>query len=94
MDHNTRILFTSVDLGDLPSDIMEIGQRIADKHQISIVKLFGKRRDKVSAKARQEAYSEIYALGGYSTTAIGKIFNRDHSTIVYGIKRYKQKCGL
>lgn len=94
MDNHTRILCTSVDLDLLPDDVREIGFRIADKHQIPITKLLGKRRDKISASARQEAYAEIYALGGYSTTAIGKIFNRDHSTIVYGIKRHRQKCGL
>lgn len=94
MDHNTRILFTDLDLDSFPDDVLEVLLRVAAKHQTSITKLLGHRRDKVSARARQEAYSEIYKLGGYSTTAIGKIFNRDHSTIVYGIKRHRQKCGL
>lgn len=94
MDNHTRILCTGLDLGDLPSEILEIGKRIAEKHQIPIIKLFGKRRDRMSAAARQEAYSEIYKLGGYSTTAIGKIFHRDHSTVVYGIKTHRKKCGL
>lgn len=94
MGANYWVLRTDLDLRFLPPEILSVVERVAAQHGIEWRKLFGKRRTKRIAAARQQVYSELHATGKFSTTRIGNIFGRDHSTVVYGIKTHRKKCGL
>ena len=48
------------------------------------------KRPKVCA-ARQAAMHRLYALGWLSTSQVGRFLNRDHSTVVYGLKAHKAR---
>ena len=39
---------------------------------------------------KRVAIAHLLRIEGYSTTKIGKLFNRDHSTIVHYSKRYEE----
>lgn len=39
---------------------------------------------------KRVAISNLLRIEGYSTTEIGKLFNRDHSTVVHYSKRYQE----
>ena len=64
---------------------------VARKYNIAISDMF--RSDKGSlyiAHARQEAYCEAQKTGA-SLTLIGMAFNRHHTTILEGIRKYKER---
>jgi chromosomal replication initiation ATPase DnaA len=91
MDHNNGVLPPGLDLRFLPREIVDVVRAIADKHSIEWTKIFGRRRTKTIVIARQEAYSELYKLGKYSSTDLGKFFARHHATILHGIKNHRRK---
>ena len=54
--------------------------------------LRGPSRLKNDCHARQDAWLEIYHEG-YSMPRIGRFFNRDHTTVLHGIKAAKARAG-
>jgi chromosomal replication initiation ATPase DnaA len=63
---------------------------IADRHGVQKQLLTSDLRNEHLVRARQEAYSELYSLG-FSSSHIGRILNRDHSTVLHGIKRHTER---
>ena len=55
-------------------------------HGITLDDLRGPSRKQPLAAIRQDCMAEIYHSTSMSTTQIGKILNRDHTTICHGIK--------
>ena len=72
-------------------DVVKSGQiiaEIADEHGIRFVDLTGPRRFKALIGPRFTAYFELYQAG-YSLKQIGGYFrDRDHTTILHGIRRH------
>ena len=66
----------------------EIIEHIARKHDIAIKDIKGTSRERRFAWPRQEAYYEVARLTPMSETHIGKIFNRDASSIWWGIRAH------
>ena len=67
----------------------QIIAEIADEHGIRFVDLTGPRRFKALIGPRFTAYFELYQAG-YSLKQIGGYFrDRDHTTILHGIRRYE-----
>lgn len=62
---------------------------IAFKHGLSREDLFGRDRREKASKARQEAFYRL-RYKGWSFPRIGKLFGRDHSTIVHGFERHQK----
>lgn len=65
----------------------EILRSVAHKHGLSVQDLKGVSRKCHIKKARWEAMFEIRHNTDMTFQNIGKIFNRDHSTIMYAVKK-------
>jgi len=61
-------------------------QNIADDHGVTVEDIFGKRRHAPIARARQEAFTALRWYG-FSYPQIGRIFGRDHSTVIHGVRK-------
>lgn len=69
-----------------------IRMEVCQKHGISLVDLIGQRRDRLSAKARHEAFYRMRHETTMSLPAIGRrMGGRDHTTVMNGIKRHEMR---
>ncbi len=62
---------------------------VAARHRVDPELLTGPKRTKELTLARREAWATIHGTGRFSTPQIGRFFNRDHSTIVCGLAKYR-----
>ena len=60
--------------------------RAADLYGVDAAVIFSRERTKYIAKARHEAMHQLSELG-LSSVEIGKFLNRDHSTVLYALKK-------
>lgn len=65
-------------------NLADIGE-IAYKYGLTVDDMIGKRKHKMLMNARRECVAMLRAKG-LSTPQIGKIMNRDHSTIVHSLQ--------
>lgn len=65
-------------------NLAAIGE-IAESYGFTVDDMIGKRKHKMLMKARRECVAMLRAKG-LSTPQIGKIMNRDHSTIVHSLQ--------
>lgn len=73
------------------ADVVQIVlNEIAERHGVARELLTSDLRSEHLVRARQEAYYELYALG-FSSSHVGRILNRDHSTVLHGIKCHKYR---
>ncbi|NYT52677.1 MAG: chromosomal replication initiator protein DnaA [Candidatus Vesicomyosocius endoextente] len=73
-------------------DINDIQKEIIKHYNLTISDLNSKSRKQHTVLARQMAMFICYKLTSLSLTKIGKHFgNRDHSTVLYAIKKIKEK---
>ena len=67
----------------------KIIKEVAEKHKVSAGEIKGPRRNRYILAARFEAILRIHReLPHLSLPQIGRIFNRDHTTILYVIRKY------
>lgn len=71
----------------------EIAAQVAAERRISISELKGVRRDAGLAHARQEAMWRMYQQGRWSLPQIGRFLNRDHTTVIHGIRVHERRIG-
>jgi chromosomal replication initiator protein len=73
----------------------EIAAEVAAIHGYTLAALCGDSRQKPLVHARQEAMQRCYRETGHSTTAVGRFFNRDHTTVVHAVQKIEkmQKLG-
>lgn len=64
---------------------------VADKHGVTPEAIQGRSCAREVSNARQEAMHRLYDLGWLSTPHIGRFLNRDHSTVVYGLKAHEAR---
>lgn len=64
---------------------------IAEQYGFKVTALLGWRRPKALARARQELYWRAYDETGFSMPQIGRALNRDHTTILYGIRQHEKR---
>lgn len=64
----------------------EIIDRIAKLHDVEPVEVLGPSRLPELCEARRAIMRELRARG-WSTPRIGRLLNRDHSTVVHGLRR-------
>lgn len=72
-------------------NLAEIGE-IAYKYGFTVEDMLGTRRFKKMVAVRRECIGMLRAKG-YSTTEIGRIMNRDHSTIVTSLQTLAAENG-
>lgn len=61
--------------------------------KVSVSELLGPNRKRAAAWPRQQIMAELYATGRYSLPAIGRLFNRDHTTVLAAVRRHAERTG-
>lgn len=62
--------------------------RAAANHGVEPSLISSDARTRKVCQARWEVWASLHAMG-YSTPRIGRLFNRDHSTVVHGLARHR-----
>jgi len=86
----------------LNKKVKQIIRHCADKHGVTPEDILGRRRVKPVAHARHEAMFLVRKVlrrravdpNAYGLERIGKMFNRDHSTVHYAIQAHKDREGV
>lgn len=92
MTQNTALSYADA-LGSTPIQaqptIDDIARAVAARHHLTLWQLCGVARAQRYSMPRDEAFWLAYQTGRYSSTQIGRYFgNRDHTTVLYGIRRH------
>lgn len=69
----------------------QIARRTAERHGVSLDDMMGLSRRPRIAQARQEAMHEIRQATTFSLPQIGRFFNRDHTTVIHGVRAHEQR---
>lgn len=70
-------------------------EAVARCHGLDYEDLVGMRRSRAYAWPRQEAMYEVYRRCPHlSYPAIGKLFGRDHTTVLYGVREHCLRNGI
>ena len=80
--------------GFSPDQLKQIACEVADRNGISYAQMVGLQRSRLIAWARQEAYWECSRRTGASLPQIGRVFSRDHSSVLYGIREHEKRAGI
>lgn len=65
-----------------------IVESVGARHGVSVEAIMSEHRGRGVVRARHEAWAEVYAYRPHwSYPEMGRRFNRDHTTIMYGIKK-------
>lgn len=73
------------------SKVEMILDMVADRESVPKHLLCSDRRNQDIANARYIAFYLIYTLTNYSLPAIGRMFNKDHTTILHGVRIISKK---
>jgi hypothetical protein len=68
-----------------------IAREVAAKHHVSRMDMESPRRDKEVVAARQEVFYRLKNETLMSLPAIGRKFKRDHTTVIYGIRKHGER---
>jgi chromosomal replication initiation ATPase DnaA len=68
-----------------------IVQEVADKYRLTVTALKSPARYRVLAWPRQEAMARMYSETSASLPRIGRFFDRDHTTVLHGIRAYNER---
>lgn len=80
-------------LDKVPSPIEKIIRETCEKYRLTVSELVSDRQSRSVSWPRQEAFY-LASKAGMTLIAIGKAFDRDHTTVLSGIKRYQERMGL
>jgi chromosomal replication initiation ATPase DnaA len=67
-------------------------EAICQQHEVALDEVLGRRRTRRIVAARHNVMVALRARG-WSTTRIGQILCRDHSTVVHALKKDKLNAG-
>ena len=68
-------------------------EQVSNETMIPVRDLLGKKRDHPTAHARQLCFYRIRHECNYSLPAIGRLFDRDHTTVMHGICQEEKRQG-
>ena len=91
------VLNVATDQDDIPDALKWkfILAEVAQKHNVSVRDLCGPYRWRHYINARFEAFYRLRTETSMSLPQIGRhVGNRDHTTVINGIKKYKQRMGI
>lgn len=63
------------------------------KHGVIWSEMVTDRREKVLTLARQEMYT-VLRKSGWTYTKIARLFNRDHTSVLWGVRRWEERNGV
>ena len=69
----------------------DITAEVAARHGLTAADIRGPARTKCIVAARHEAMAACRAEGIWSYPRIGMFFNRDHTTVLYAVRRLSQR---
>lgn len=69
----------------------EITQEVIDAYRLSWDEILGRSQERRVAWPRQEAWSVIWAQGRLSLPEIGRRFDRDHTTVLHGVRQHAKR---
>ena len=69
-------------------DLLEEARKVARAHHVTLAEMLGNSRSAGHCNARFELWAVLSGTLGWSTVTIGKLFGRDHTTVIAGIRRY------
>jgi chromosomal replication initiator protein len=72
-------------------ELMEIAERTAAAHGVTVQDLKSQSRERRIAWPRQEAMAWAYETCRFSLTRIGAFYNRDHTTVLHGIRAAEKR---
>lgn len=75
-----------------PARVKHIIQTVALEYQVSVSEIVGKRRTGHIVSARHEAIRRVARETGWSLPRIGKVFNRDYTTVLHALDPAKRKA--
>ena len=82
-------------IGFFPRETMHnIIERVADEYGLDYQDMIGRDQSMRVAPARQDAMHECWRTRRWSLPQIGRAFNRDHTTVLYGVRAHKRRVGL
>lgn len=71
--------------------ITRIKSECAEKHGVTVAKIDGPRRSEKIVHARQEAMWRAKNETNLSFPSLGKLFDRDHTTVMWGIRQHEAR---
>lgn len=69
-------------------------REVADEHGIGIARLMGRERVRPISRARQQAMLRLAEELDMSVAEIARLFDRDHTTVIYALKRARWRREL
>tara|TARA_R100000900_G_scaffold32758_2_gene26403 strand:- start:906 stop:1388 length:483 start_codon:yes stop_codon:yes gene_type:complete len=72
----------------------EMAKKICDKINITYEEMQSRTRIQEVVAARQSIWYVFHKEYGMTFTSIGKIFNKDHATIIHGVRKLKDELYL
>lgn len=66
---------------------------IAEKHDVTVDDVFSTRRTRSVCRARNEAIVFMRSQTGFGASKLGRIFRRDHSSILYALTTHQVRSG-
>jgi len=70
---------------------LKVIEAVATKYGFTVRDIMGRKRTAELSTARFEAYHRVKQSTGYSLPHIGRIFGRDHTTILSGLRKYEER---
>lgn len=64
---------------------------LAVRNRVTVKDLKGPDRSRPLVHIRQDIMRQIHETGEISLAAVGRMFNRDHSTVINAIRRSKER---
>jgi len=72
---------------------MQIVRDVAKDHKVSVSEILGGYRDARIIIARHAAYAAVWKATGWPYTRVARFFNREHTTVIYGIGAHLYRQG-
>ena len=78
----------------LRSRALQVAIDVSSRHGVTLAQLLGRGRRRVFAHPRQEAMYICQRDLELTYCEIGKLFGRDHTTVMYSVDAHKHRIGL
>lgn len=69
--------------------LLDLVAEICREHHVPIAEVLSRRRNAPIAAVRKVVWAELYHDRGLSYPDIGRLFGRDHSTVLFGVRQVK-----
>lgn len=76
----------------LHNGIAEFAMRYCEEYEISLKQMRGPRRSKEFYVPRQKAMAHAMHSGRFTSSQVGRFFNRDHTTVLHAMKAFPASC--